>query len=473
MAQHNTEYKLDFTTLMLRNDLPNYRQVLSAYTQTIPGAPMNVCFYPKRAGIFVVKTNSDKDAQKLENSTLIYSYGKKNEKQVKIRFEKMPKFKLYCDPKWITMDWIQDSGLRFAENKVFDDFMSKFGTIIEPTHDDTNELGMKNGKKKLRIDLDKKLNIGRIQWIEAQVTSDEGEIKNTKGKIRVYYPGQPVFCRDCQTDHVGKCPVKIKREEALKKYEESRVKNTKTLIIGDSNLRHVNEQALHALTHIASGSKIGHVANVIQQSDLENKIEQVVVCSGVNNIELNSDLEFEAWFNKQRKQLTHFQNQVNCITSKGIKTKIVEVLDAPAIKENEKASKMRSAINKTYETMAKTINDKYPHSVEIISVPDELQNDTPSYEDEIHISAEKTEQILQVLQDSMPGMEFIVKTRPETEKLAVKKIYSGVYSSYPLGCKFCTKLGHNEKNCNAKNKGVKRIASDSDTPENKKTNTGN
>ena len=83
MAQHNTEYKLDFTTLMLRNDLPNYRQVLSAYTQTIPGAPMNVCFYPKRAGIFVVKTNSDKDAQKLENSTLIYSYGKKNEKQVK------------------------------------------------------------------------------------------------------------------------------------------------------------------------------------------------------------------------------------------------------------------------------------------------------------------------------------------------------------------------------------------------------
>ena len=147
MAQHNTEYKLDFTTLMLRNDLPNYRQVLSAYTQTIPGAPMNVCFYPKRAGIFVVKTNSDKDAQKLENSTLIYSYGKKNEKQVKIKFEKMPKFKLYCDPKWITMDWIQDSGLRFAENKVFDDFMSKFGTIIEPTQDDTNEFGMKNGKK--------------------------------------------------------------------------------------------------------------------------------------------------------------------------------------------------------------------------------------------------------------------------------------------------------------------------------------
>ena len=86
--------------------------------------------------------------------------------------------------------------------------MSKFGTIIEPTHDDTNELGMKNGKKKLRIDLDKKLNIGRIQWIEAQVTSDEGEIKNTKGKIRVFYPGQPVFCRDCQTDHVGKCPIK-------------------------------------------------------------------------------------------------------------------------------------------------------------------------------------------------------------------------------------------------------------------------
>ena len=51
------------------------------------------------------------------------------------------------------IDGVMDSGLRLAANEEFDRILEEFGKIIVKTHDDTEENGVQNGRKKLRIDL--------------------------------------------------------------------------------------------------------------------------------------------------------------------------------------------------------------------------------------------------------------------------------------------------------------------------------
>ena len=470
MATSFVNFKLDFTLHVLKNDLPNYRQALSCYTQTVQGAPVNVIFRSsQKPGVFIIRTNSAKDTKKLENKHVTYSYGKKNEKEVKVKLEKLPKFQLYCDPKWITIDWVQESGLMFAENTVFDNFLSNFGTIIVPTYDDKNELGMLNGRKKVRIDLDKKLSVGRIQQIEAEVVSDEGIKKTIKGKVKMFYPGQPVFCRDCKEDHTEKCHLKIKREETIKEHEKSRKKGIKAFLISDSNMRHVNEQALHANSHVASGAKIGHLANVIKDSDLEN-INHIIISGGINNIDSNPSVNFDKWHDQQKTQFTKLQQEVKNCSEKGKFTKIIAIPEVPAVKDNNNAVRMRKAINSSLDQIAKTINETYPSSVEVLNINDEMENGIEPYEDELHISAEYTEKILQRIDTSIAGFDLIVKNRPEGETVSVKKIYSRVYSSYPLGCGHCTRVGHSIEKCEFLKKAIKRNASSSNSPDTKKVN---
>ena len=41
-------------------------------------------------------------------------------------------------------------------------------------------------------------------------------------------------------------------------------KETKTLMMGDSNMRRINEKAFYVKTDCATGAKIGHVANSLE-----------------------------------------------------------------------------------------------------------------------------------------------------------------------------------------------------------------
>ena len=113
--------------------------------------------------------------QKIEGSFLTYHHVvKKVEKQIRVHLKKLPKYRFYSNPKWIKLDWVQKSGLRFAKNTDFDTILEKFGDIIEPTSDDKNELGMWNGRKKARVDLNKGIDIERIKEIEIEVVFEEG-----------------------------------------------------------------------------------------------------------------------------------------------------------------------------------------------------------------------------------------------------------------------------------------------------------
>ena len=463
----SVEFKLDFCAHLLKQDLPTYKNAVSSYMNTVQGAPLDIKFRPQRPGIFIITTN-EKDAKKLENNHLTFYYGKKNEKQIKVKFEKMPKFQIYTDPKWITIDWVEDSGLRFAKNDFFDTFLKSYGSIIEPTKDDQNEMGMRNGRKKVRLDFDKGLHIKRVLWLETDIMLEDGTVKHVKGKVKFFYSNQPVFCRNCEVDHQGKCPEKVKTDALLKSYESKRKETSKTVLISDSLLRYTNEQALNSSSYVVSGAKIGHINNVLENYDVEN-IENVVLNVGLNNIDVNPNTNYDKWYNQQTPQFNQLHQNPSNLSQQGKNTRIVAVPKAPITDSTVKTAKMRVAINKFFETMAKTVNESYAGKVEVINVNENKENGIEVYEDDKHITKEQTEKVLSMVDESLKDLNFIIKCRPEAVPLTNKKIFSGVYSAYKLGCDVCTKPGHNKENCTVKESTkFKRKPSNEETNELKK-----
>ena len=76
MASKTTEFKIDFTIHLQKSDLPSYQKATAAYAQTIPNAPLGIELRQQKPGIFIVKTFNEADSLKLENSSIIWYYGK-------------------------------------------------------------------------------------------------------------------------------------------------------------------------------------------------------------------------------------------------------------------------------------------------------------------------------------------------------------------------------------------------------------
>ena len=113
--------------------------------------------------MFLYYRPNDKDANKIEGRFLTYHHVVKKVEKIRVHFKKLPKYRFYSNPKWIKLDWVQESGLHFAKNTNFYTILKNFGDIIEPTSDVRNELGMWNGRKKARVDLNKGIDIERIK----------------------------------------------------------------------------------------------------------------------------------------------------------------------------------------------------------------------------------------------------------------------------------------------------------------------
>ena len=107
-------------------------------------------------------------------------------------------------------------------------------------------------------------------------------------------------------------------------------------MIGDSNLRRVNEKSIYAKTDVATGAKIGHIANSLDYVEKE-EFETVIIHAGQNNIIQDESTNITEW----TKQM---QTEVNNIKSKVGKFKnaiVVGVPPAPWCKKNEQTVSMR------------------------------------------------------------------------------------------------------------------------------------
>ena len=69
-----------------------------------------------------------------------------------------------------------------------------------------------------------------------------------------------------------------------KESEKKRLEESTTLMVGDSNLRRVNEKAFKMTKDCATGAKIGHIANALSFYEADEKANEVIVLAGQNNV---------------------------------------------------------------------------------------------------------------------------------------------------------------------------------------------
>ena len=186
-----------------------------------------------------------------------YYYGKNQMNQLKVFLINLPKFKFYSNAEWVIFDWLNDGNFRFVKNNQLDDFFIRiYGDVIVNVEEEKNEFGMFNGRSKTRIDLSKGKHMERVQMLELEVELEYGSKQKSKGKVKIFYQGQPVFCKRCSKGHDKKCPAQIKEEESLKDYEMKRQEKGINFTVSDSEFRHENQRALFSDTNVASGAKI-------------------------------------------------------------------------------------------------------------------------------------------------------------------------------------------------------------------------
>ena len=93
--------------------------------------------------------------------------------------------------------------------------------------------------------------------------------------IKVYYRGQPYWCRNCSKQHMEKCPKLPKRMTPHEKI--NREKEVKTLMVLDSQARMVNQDSLNADVIAVPGAKLGHLANSIAWNNKIVKYDNILL----------------------------------------------------------------------------------------------------------------------------------------------------------------------------------------------------
>ena len=455
------EFKVDFTKSVPHRYCPSAKEAGALYIQCLAQAPMDIEFLEVRTGIFQITVSNEADKKKLEGKKLSYDFGENNHTMntANIPLILQEKRPFYKNPKWVSIDKMYDSALKYATHEQVDLFLSAFGTIIVPTQNKTDTNGFRTGKREARIDLT--TDIERWQSVTMKVMIEDKEVDVT-GKLNFFYKDQPYMCRECQEKHHSKCPQKITKELAEAQGEKARITQSKTLLIGDSNLRRVNEKAFYAKTDCATGAKIGHIANALSWVGTGEQ-ENIIILAGQNNVTTDPKIDITEWEKQMKKEVKKLKPKL----SKFKKSILVGVPPAPWCKKTEKTKVMRKKVNEELKQLTRdNLNISY------IDIEQEDEDDEANWEDERHMTEKFTHYMLGKVTEKMfdiQGGSFFVKNIPWTSKVK----YRGVNATYKLGCNDCTAMGHIEGSCNSAKQGNKRIRStgggDSPTAQKPKT----
>ena len=278
----------------------------------------------------------------------------------------------------------------------------------------------------------------------------DGKETDIRGKVNLFYAGQPYFCRACESEHTDRCPQYAPKQRAESEAETIRKSLSKTLIIGDSNLRRVNERAFYTKTDCAPGAKIGHVANSLLHTR-KDEHEVVIVHAGQNNVLQDNNIDIEAWKTHTTTEVSSLEKQI----TKFKKSIIVGVPPAPWCKKSRQTIAMRQHINDSLRKVAhENLNIKY------IDIEQEDQDDDANWEDERHMTEKFQGYVLGKIAAKMQelnGKIFYVNNVPWTSKSK----HGQVTTTYPLGCEVCTATGHSRYTCPRNKQGTKRNLSSS------------
>ena len=448
-------FKLDFTVSVPFVYCPDARKAGALYIQCIAQAPMNIEFRQISTGIFLITVNNESDKKKLVNKSLSYDFGGNNGhtlKTAKVPLVLQEKRPYYQNPKWVTIDKLYDSGLSCATHKQVDEFLLGYGTLIVPTRDKTDAHGFRTGKREARIDMTN--DIERWQSVTMKVTVEKKEVEIT-GKANFYYKGQPYHCRECQVTHNNKCPQKVAKEAAEGEVEKVRKTKTKTLLIGDSNLRRVNEKAFYAATDCATGAKLGQIANALDWTATD-EYDNVIIHAGQNNVLTDPAVKMDTWETQMKGEVSKLKTK----TARFKKTVLVGVSPAPWCRKTDKTRLMREKVNHELQKLTTGHPD-----ITYIDIEQD-DDDCANWEDDRHMTEKFTKYMMGKVSEEMysiHGGQFFVRNTPWT----CKGKYSGVKGTYSIGCNTCTGMG---PECTCKSSNKQSRPSRGESPPNKQVN---
>jgi len=429
------EFKLDFSKSVPYRYCPSAKEAGALYIQCVANAPMDIEFRQVKTGLFHITVSSEEDKHRLENKFVTLDFGENSHTlhSAKIPLIPIEKQPFYQNPKWITIDKLYDSALKYVTNEQVDEYLKRYGDIIVPTHFETDNFGFRTGRRKARVDIVTDIE----RWHEAEMETEvEGKQISIKGRVNFFYRGQPYYCKSCLEKHHEKCPQLVTKQIAEKEGEAAREKKAKALIVGDSNLIRVNEKAFYAKTDCATGAKIGHIANTLEFVD-KNAHDVIIVHAGQNNVLQDPSIDIDKW----NTQMNHEVGSLKKNLGKFDKAILVGVPPAPWCKKTSKTKDMRTKINTALKNIARdNLNTKF------IDIEQEDEDDEANWEDERHMTQKFTSFVLGKISDKMAeirGEDFFVKNIPWTSE----RKYAQVLPTYTFGCEVCTKRGHSQETC--------------------------
>jgi len=275
-------YYLDFTSHVPQKLAPSRNELIRFLNQEVYDLPKGNILIQEKPGLFKVKVYDKIKGAALENRVVNYLLPNdiNGKKPIKIKFEKRESSK-YIKPRYVTVTGLHNSNLGdHITHDQLNTFFSSFGDIINPVADvfEAEEAVWRLDKKRLFLDLNKGVDIPRMNPFEIKVDG-----RPVRGQIRVTYREQPYRCKECGVDHITNCPKREEEKKRMAMIQNMKAENTKTLIIGDSNLKLVNSEAILADVISSSGAKVGHINNIMKTENMDN-YDNIVVMAGINNI---------------------------------------------------------------------------------------------------------------------------------------------------------------------------------------------
>ena len=431
---------LDFGAQLTEHLAPSYNKVVSLLTQTVPEFPRGAAMLTKeKKGVFGLKIWDKSRAEKLLNKKVVYYYeeGKSN-KNITVEIQERPKSQRFVNPKYVTMVGFNFFPASEITNEKLDKILTNFGNMIVPTQDVYAEVFL-TGKKKVRIDLTKGKDIPREFFFEFE--SENGKKHSTS--IRCFYKGQPFHCKTCEEKHTGDCPVWLEEKRQKEKVRIWKEENSRTTMIGDSNLRCINESGVMASVTSITGGKIGHVANQVFFEDLSS-IDNVVLSAGQNCINDREEMGKGEWEKRTMGEITELENQVKTLLNNKKKVLIMNVPPVPIATQIKVRKEARSFINTNLQKLCER-QKKHYGKITFVVENDGNYNAKTDFTDERHLSPMAVERILNTINEHLPSTQKLKNENLTAHSTG--KPYRGCYGTYPTGCNYCTRLKHGEANC--------------------------
>ena len=437
------EYTLDFTAYLPQKQCPKLNEVQTLLNCSVTDLPRGNIIIQQQVGKFTLKVRDYNKGKALENKIVKYFLpgDVEGKRPISVKIVKKTVNKRYVNPKYVNVWGTYESELGgFITNEQLTKLFSEYGSIIIPVQDihDLSENVWSIDKKNFRIDLDKGKHIPRRCPIE--YTTKEGKI--IKDNLRVTYKDQPRFCRQCVSDHTGDCPIWLEKQKRIQEIKDQKEKETKTLIIGDSNLKQVNSNALLADVVTSSGAKIGHISNQLKYEKLDT-YDNIVIFGGINNIPAPNEQADESLVWKQISgELGDLEKELSAQVIKGKNIFLTQVAKAKHT-TTPRAANLRQKINMQYVKMVDSLRKKNTKvKVDIITWP--VQTNEEEFSSIKAISEQATVNFLHKIGEKVGNDKFRA-TYLDSKLTAFQ--YSSVTSTYPLGCYKCTALNHSREDC--------------------------